>query len=159
MTSVLAQPRPTDLLGVWQLDRRLVDRRAGLFGRVTGWLELTLVGGVVHWLELGELTWDGATHEVTRELHIIRTGAEAGDQWEVRFTDGREFHPWRPGELVEHPCRADLYRGLIRVDAARRHLRVLWDVTGPFKDQRIVTRCVRSLSPEAPTRRGRPPRP
>ena len=148
-------PRPTDLLGVWQLDRRLADRQLGRFGRVTGWLELTLVGGVVHWLELGELSWAGARYEVTRELHIVRSD---DDRWEVRFTDGRPFHPWRPGELVEHPCRADLYRGLIRVDPTRRRMRVLWDVRGPLKDQRIVSRCVRSLSPEVPTRRG-PARP
>jgi hypothetical protein len=146
----VAEPRPTDLLGVWQLQRRLVDRRTGQFGRVSGWLELTLVGGVVHWLELGELEWDGRSFEVTRELHIVR----AGDGWEVRFTDGRAFHPWRPGALVEHPCRADLYRGLVSVDVGHQRLRVLWDVTGPGKDQRIVTRCVRSLSPAVPTRRG-----
>ena len=108
----MSEVRPTDLLGVWQLQRRLVDRRAGQFGHVTGWLELTLVGSVVHWLELGELEWDGQTFEVTRELHIIRSG----DGWEVRFTDGRPFHDWRPGAVVEHPCGADLYRGLVWVD-------------------------------------------
>jgi hypothetical protein len=151
----MTSPRPTDLLGVWQLERRLVDRRAGQFGYVRGWLELTLVGGVVHWLELGELDWDGRTFEVTCELHLVRVG----DDWEVRFTDGRLFHPWRPGSCVEHPCRNDLYRGLVRIDPARQRLRVLWDVRGPAKHQRIVTRCVRSLSPEVPTRPDRPPRP
>jgi hypothetical protein len=148
---VTAPPRPTDLLGVWQLDRRLVDRHNGGFGRVTGWLELTLVGSVVHWLELGRLSWGGASYEVTRELHIIPHGTG----WQVMFTDGRAFHPWRPGDLVEHPCRQDLYRGLIKVDDARKRLRVLWDVTGPFKDQRIVTRCIRSVTPAEPVRRGR----
>jgi hypothetical protein len=146
------RPRPTDLLGVWQLQRRLVDRRAGIHGQVSGWLELTLVGSVVHWLELGELEWDGAVYEVTRELHIV---PHAGG-WDVRFTDGRGFHPWRPGELVEHPCRDDVYRGIVDVDPARTRLRVLWDVTGPGKDQRISTRCVRSLSPAVPARRGAP---
>lgn len=151
--STTGTTRPTDLLGVWQLERRLLDRRAGRFGRVTGWLELTLLGPVVHWLELGELAWGGELFEVTRELHIVGDG---DDGWQVRFTDGRLFHRWRPGELVEHPCAEDLYRGLISVDPSRTRLRVLWDVTGPAKDQRIVTRCVRSLSPEVPTRRGRP---
>jgi uncharacterized protein DUF6314 len=146
----VTESRPTDLLGVWQLKRRLVDRRDGQFGYVTGWLELTLVGGVVHWLELGELAWGGQTYEVTRELHIVRSG----EDWEVRFTDGRMFHPWRPDVVVEHPCRADLYRGLVSVDRNRTRLRVLWDVTGPATDQRLVTRCVRSLSPEVPARRG-----
>jgi hypothetical protein len=154
MTAQVALVRPTDLLGVWQLDRRLVDRQQNAFGRVHGWLELTLVGSVVHWLEFGELRWGGTTHQVTRELHIMPVGGG----WEVRFTDGRPFHPWQPGALVEHPCRNDLYRGLIDVDEARKRMRVLWDVTGPLKDQRIVSRCVRSLSPEVPTRLGVLPR-
>jgi hypothetical protein len=150
VTALLTRPRPTDLLGVWQLERRLVDRDTGGHGTVSGWLELTLVGSVVHWLELGTLHWGGSSYEVTRELHIVPDGPG----WQVRFDDGRSFHPWRPGEIVEHPCRADLYRGLIRVNDGRTRMRVLWDVTGPLKDQRIVTRCVRSLSPEVPTRRG-----
>lgn len=136
---VSTQIRPTDLLGVWQLERRLYDRPGG-FGRVTGWLELTLVGGVVHWLELGELRWGGQTYEVTRELHIVRGDT---DGWDVRFTDGRMFHPWRPGGHVQHPCGRDLYRGLIAVDESRTRLRVLWDVSGPLKSQRIMTRCRR----------------
>jgi hypothetical protein len=148
----MTEPRPTDLLGVWQLKRRLVDRHEGKFGYVSGWLELTFVGGVVHWLELGELAWGGQVYEVTRELHIVRDG----DGWEVRFTDGRPFHAWRPGAVVDHPCGADLYRGLVVVDPNRTRLRVLWDVTGPSKNQRIITRCVRSVSPEVPTRRGAP---
>jgi hypothetical protein len=146
----VAPVRPTDLLGVWQLQRRLLDRRAGRFGHVSGRLELTLVGSVVHWIEVGELEWGGQMFEVTRELHII--GSAAG--WQVRFTDGRPFHDWRPGSVVEHPCRADLYRGLVWVDPPHQRLRVLWDVQGPQKDQRIITRCVRSLSPVVPTRRG-----
>jgi hypothetical protein len=47
-----------------------------------------------------------------------------------------------------------LYRGLVSVDAARQRMRVLWDVAGPGKEQRILTRCVRSSTPEVPTRRG-----
>lgn len=143
---------PRELAGSWQLDRRLVDRRAGQLGHVTGRLELTLVGPNVRWFESGELAWDGELFQVSRELRIVPDG----EGWAVRFTDGRLFHPWRPGQFVEHPCADDLYRGLISVNPTRARLRVLWDVTGPGKDQRIFTRCVRSLSPEVPARRGRP---
>jgi hypothetical protein len=117
----------------------VLDRRTGRFGRVTGRLELTLVGSSVRWLEEGRLEWDGAVLPVTRELRL--TPDEDG--WQVRFADGRPFHPWRPGDVVTHPCRADLYRGVISADPLCRRLRVLWDVTGPDKDQRIITRCVR----------------
>ena len=130
---------PTALLGTWELRRRLVDRRAGVSGRVRGWLELCAAGPDVRWLERGVLCWRGAEHPVSRELRVVREG----DDWAVRFADGRPFHPWWPGRVVEHPCRADLYRGLIRVDRDGARLRVLWDVTGPGKAQRILTRCHR----------------
>jgi len=46
------------------------------------------------------------------------------------------------GAPLVHPCRADLYRGVVSVDRAQ--LRVLWDVTGPGKDVRLFTRCRRA---------------
>lgn len=137
---VTASVAPTDLLGGWKLHRRLVDRRTGQFGRVTGRLDLSMAGSVVRWVERGRLLWDGGRFDVSRELHI----APDGEGWVVHFADGRVFHPWRPGEVVEHPCADDLYRGLVCVDPARTVVRVLWDVAGPSKDQRIVTRCRRS---------------
>lgn len=133
--------QPTDLLGRWILQRRLTDRRAGVIGRVTGTLELSRVGDdQVRWFEQGELAWDGRTLEVHRELFVRREP----DQWMVYFNDGRPFHPWLPGKTVEHPCVADLYRGYLDVDRDRARLRVLWDVAGPAKDQRIISRCRRA---------------
>jgi hypothetical protein len=126
---------PRTLIGTWTLHRRLADRRSGQHGTVHGTLEIT---PELRWLEQGELSWDGALLPVTRELLIVADGGG----WQVCFSDGRPFHPWRPGELVEHPCRADLYRGVVDVRGDR--LRVLWDVSGPRKNQRIVTRCYRS---------------
>lgn len=133
---------PTDLLGVWQLDRRLVDRRAGRFGRVTGQMELTLVDGDVRWTERGELLWGGERIEVSR---VLKVTSEDG-RWFVRFEDGRPFHPWLPGESVVHPCGEDTYRGLIHVNSALDRMRILWDVTGDTKEQRLVTRCHRLIS-------------
>jgi hypothetical protein len=94
-------------------------------------------GAGISWREEGVLVWNGTTVPVSRVLRL--TEDESG--WQVRFEDGRPFHPWRPGTVVEHPCRDDLYRGLI--DASPARLRILWDVTGPSKDQRILTRCAR----------------
>ncbi len=129
---------PTELLGVWRLWRRVVDRRQGWGGTVAGTLTLVDEGPRIRWRESGTLRWDGADLPVTRELLLQR---ERG-AWQVRFADGRPFHPWRPGEVVDHPCNADLYRGLI--DARPDSLRILWDVVGPAKDQRLFTRCVRA---------------
>ena len=86
--------------------------------------------------------------EVTRELLITPDDDDgASGTWTVRFADRRPFHPWTPGLEVVHPCRADTYRGLVLVDRDATRLRTLWDVTGPAKDQRLLTRCLRSRSP------------
>jgi hypothetical protein len=133
-----AEPAPTVLLGGWRLQRRIRDRRHGVSGRVVGELVVRRDGADLHWHERGTLHWDGATVPVWRDLRLRQD--DAG--WSVFFADGRPFHPWRPGAVVEHPCREDLYRGLITVSAAM--LRTLWDVTGPAKDLRILTRCLRA---------------
>jgi hypothetical protein len=133
---------PTALLGSWDLARRLVDRPVGggrpRFGHVAGTLTLTLDGEDVDWFEQGTLTWGGHDLAVTRRLRIVPDGSG----WTVCFDDGRPFHPWRPGAPLVHPCRADVYRGV--VSAGPDELRVLWDVTGPDKDVRLFTRCRRA---------------
>jgi len=133
---------PTDLLGTWRFARRIVERRGDRprFGRVDGTLVLDATDpDTVRWHERGTLVWDGRRLEVFRDLAVVR----GADGWTVRFDDGREFHAWRPGATVVHPCRADTYRGLVAVDDACTELRVLWDVTGPAKDTRLLTRCTR----------------
>jgi hypothetical protein len=134
---------PTDLLGTWRLARRIVTRDGGRrqFGQVHGTLTLTPGPGTVEWHERGTLSWNGQHLAVTRSLRVVRRD----DGWMVCFDHGGEFHPWRPGAPVVHPCRADTYCGLVDVDDARGQLRVLWDVTGPDKDRRLFTRCTRTL--------------
>lgn len=127
---------PTALLGRWRLARRLRDAR--LHGAFAGALTLTADGDGVRWDEAGTLRWAGQDIPATRR-YLLRPGA---DGWWVHFEDGRPFHPWTPGEWVTHPCRADVYRGLVTVDGPDRW-RVLWDVAGPAKDQRIVSRLTR----------------
>jgi len=136
---------PTQLLGLWRLQRRLVDRIPGRSGRVDGMLELTGHEDEVRWSERGLLTWGDEQLRVTRELRICRDDDESG--WLVCFEDGRLFHPWHPGVPVVHECAADTYRGVIDVDPTWTRLRVLWDVTGPDKQQRLYTRCARVLTP------------
>jgi hypothetical protein len=56
----------------------------------------------------------------------------------MTFADGRPFHPWTLGTEVIHPCAADTYAGRIeRLGDSR--LRIVWDVTGPTKNQLIVS--------------------
>jgi hypothetical protein len=139
---------PTQLLGLWHLARRIVDRRppgpattGPQFGRVSGTLTFTLLGpGEIEWSERGTLAWGGQQLAVTRTLRV----RSAGGAWTVCFDDGRPFHPWSPGAPLVHPCRADTYRGVVDVADDLRRLRVLWDVSGPAKDTRLFTRCTRA---------------
>jgi hypothetical protein len=126
-----------ELVGGWGLWRRVADRRLGVQGTVVGELVVKAERDGLRWAERGTLRWDGRSHPVSR-TYLLREGP---DGWEVRFADGRLFHPWRPGVTVTHPCRADVYTGLVTVDGGR--MRTLWDVRGPAKDQRLVTRYAR----------------
>lgn len=141
--------QPTDLLGRWRLARRLRDRHSGLAGTVAGTLTLDAEDGEILWREHGVLRIGESSYDVHRTYRLRWLSSEQGsrieateDGWWVHFEDGREFHPWRPGEAVAHPCRADLYEGLIRVDSSAAW-RVLWQVHGPTKDQTILTRLSR----------------
>ncbi|HEY6748371.1 MAG TPA: DUF6314 family protein [Mycobacteriales bacterium] len=143
MQAAALSPRdPRDLVGRWALARRVADRVAGRQGTVSGLLTVSADGAGLRWDERGTLRWAGVERPVTR-TYLLR---ERADGWWVDFPDGRPFHPWRPGAPVTHPCRADVYSGLVRVDGDR--IRTVWDVRGPAKDQRLVTRLYRD--PTAP---------
>ena len=140
LTAAVHDPR--QLLGRWLLRRRLIDRRAGRGGSVTGVLDVVEHGTGLRWAEQGELRW-GALRTPVRRTTVL---SPEPDGWWMHFADGRPFHPWRPGEWVEHPCAADLYRGYVRLALAEpvaERMWVVWDVQGPAKDQRIFTEFVR----------------
>lgn len=137
---ILSTLQPPDLLGEWALRRRIADYRSRMSGTVDGQLTLNSDArtGEIAWSESGALQWNGAIHAVTR-TYLLR---EDSDGWWLFFADGRPFHPWQPGGWVEHPCRDDLYRGLVSITDSDRWGTV-WDVSGPAKDLRILTRFSR----------------
>lgn len=118
------------LVGTWRLDRTVLDRRSGLRGCVHGTLT---VGSDGSWLESGTFRWDGRVVPVSRHLALRILDGE----WWMTFADGRPFHPWRPHSWVTHPCGADLYRGFVALGPQR--MRIVWEVAGPAKDQRLVS--------------------
>jgi hypothetical protein len=142
---VPASRLPSDLCGVWSLDRTVRDGLAGpagttgttgttgIVGTVVG--ELTVVdhGRRIGLHEAGVLSWDGRLTPVERTTYLE---LRDGEVW-ATFADGRLFHPWRPGEDVVHPCGEDTYVG--RVDRDGDVLRTVWRVTGPAKDQLLTT--------------------
>lgn len=124
---------PSELAGEWSFRRRLADLPTGRFGSAEGTLTLDPVRRV--WSESGQLTWSGRRAPMRRTMGFAFFAGE----WWMTFADGRAFHPWRLGEVVEHPCRSDVYRGLLVLDRAADRPRIGWDVTGPGKHQRIIT--------------------
>lgn len=130
-----------ELLGVWSLDRRILDRRLGRSGCVHGQLAITPADGGADWAESGTLRWSGHETPVSRRLLLRRYGGT----WWMLFAGGRPFHPWRPGEQVVHECGADIYRGLVTPITRRAgdRMRIEWTVTGPQKHQVLTTRLRR----------------
>jgi hypothetical protein len=129
---------PNAALGRWHFDRRVVDNLAAATGCAHGELLVTPAEGTaLDWHETGQLTWGGRTVPVTRSLRVERLD----DEWWMTFADGRPFHPWRPGEWVVHPCAEDTYTGRVEINGDR--IRTEWRVTGPVKDQLLVTRLRR----------------
>lgn len=129
---------PRTLLGAWAFDRVIDDHLAGDEKTVTGAAEFAEAGdGRIRWSETGTLRVGG------QELPVMRTSyiEPRGDGWFVTFEDGRDFHPWAPGQAVAHPCGADLYAGQISAGAGggRSMFTVRWRVTGPAKDYTMTT--------------------
>jgi hypothetical protein len=134
-----AVPEPTALIGNWRLTRQLTDGITGMSGTVHGGLTMRPGDERITWAEEGTLFWNGSRLPVSRSYRLERTG----NSWWLHFLDGRPFHPWLPGEWVEHPCRQDTYRGLITISGPGQWDTV-WEVQGPDKAQRIVTRFCRT---------------
>jgi hypothetical protein len=128
---------PLSLLGPWSLHRTIEDRVAGETTTVTGTLTLSRDGEDVAWREVGEWSRRGALLPVERTLRVVRRDVHQEAAWWVLFEDGREFHPWSPGEPVVHPCGADTYRGL--VEGTPQAWRVTWEVRGPAKDYTMLS--------------------
>ncbi|MFI5956295.1 DUF6314 family protein [Cryptosporangium sp. NPDC051539] len=130
---------PYGLVGEWTLARRVADRRSGGYGRVSGALIVSAEAEGLVLAESGTLLWDGNRLPVSR---VSRLRSIDGEWW-MLFEDGRLFHRWTPGVPVVHPCGADLYDGIVDVDRDGTRMRTLWDVHGPSKEQRLITRFTR----------------
>jgi hypothetical protein len=125
---------PTSLLGTWHLARVIEDHLLDEVSHLEGELTLTQEGPeVVAWEERATWHRPAGGIAVRRGLRVDRTA----DGWWVRFEDGRDFHPWRPGERVVHHCAPDTYRGT--VSGTTERWTVVWEASGPAKDYRMTT--------------------
>ena len=138
--SALAAPEPDELVGRWSIDRDLEDVRAGRRGHFTGMLSVEPATHGYRWLNYGSFTWGDYQGSAERQLGLsVRDG-----EWWMTFADGRAFHPWRYNARLVHPCADDLYRGSVSYDpSSSDRMRICWEVTGPRKHQRIISRLRR----------------
>lgn len=131
------------LEGDWRIRRRVVDRRAMAVGRLIGAARFTPCASGLLYEENGELRL-GAHRGPAFQRLLYRLTAPAVA--EVRFADGRPFHALDLSQGVatlRHDCAPDRYEGCwIARDGDRFTVR--WAVAGPRKDQRIVSRYLRS---------------
>jgi hypothetical protein len=133
-----ASPRAA-LAGGWRLSREIDDRRAGATGRFEGVATFVPDGAGLVYSEAGELHLAGQPPMRAERRYLWR--ASAG-RVGVLFADGRAFHDFdagaaRPGAV--HRCPPDLYRVAYDFSAWPRWTAV-WEVRGPRKDYRMVSR-------------------
>lgn len=148
---VVVSPAPAGLTrwlaGEWTIVR-VINGDAGRFeGRARFTADPHAPGAVV-WHEHGRLRLGAHDGPAERTLRIEPTTAGA---WQVRFADGRPFHPLEirngAGEAT-HLCGRDTYRGRYAIDTPDRFT-VTWRVTGPHKDDLIVSSYARCGEPSS----------
>ncbi len=132
--------------GAWRLVRTLEDRRTGQAGRFEGRAVFreddgSGSGGLTY-REEGRLALGGFETLAHRDYLYLFPAPHLA---EVRFPDGRTFHPldlsggaW----AAEHRCGDDLYRGRFRT-LGPDCWSADWEVAGPRKDQRLAGRYSR----------------
>ncbi|MEU6132980.1 DUF6314 family protein [Saccharopolyspora sp. NPDC047091] len=126
------------LTGRWVLRRDIVDDAGARLGGFAGEAVFTADAGELVYRETGELELGAHRGPAHRTLHYrLADPATAA----VHFDHGGFFHDLdlRSGRwLVEHPCRADLYRGEFAVHGPDSWWQ-RWHVAGPAKHHVLTT--------------------
>ena len=128
---------PSDFEGLWQIDRRIEDRRAGGTARMAGTARITPESGRWRYAETGTLVLDGGAELTSERVYLWQITPE---RVEVFFDDGRSFHAFTPdGRAERHLCDPDLYVPAYDFSDWPAWS-VRWEVTGPRKDYGSFTR-------------------
>lgn len=127
--------------GHYTVARRIEDRRAGQTVRFEGRAQIA-EGATPHsalYRETGEMRIPPQGRFTAERSYLWR--AQAG-RIVVKFDDGRPFHDFDPvsgGAATEHLCGQDWYLGGYDFSGWPQWS-VIWEVSGPRKDYRSVTR-------------------
>lgn len=127
------------LLGIWRLDRILVDGHLGQGGSMEGTALFAPSGVRLLYSEAGILRFGG--HAGNAGQSYVYDFPEPG-RASISRHDGSRFVDvdlTRGQSSVVHHCGDDVYHGTFEVSASAEW-RVEWRVAGPRKDQRISTR-------------------
>ncbi|MBT8410431.1 MAG: hypothetical protein KJP02_01365 [Octadecabacter sp.] len=129
----------SEWLGAYRVARQIDDYRAGQVATFEGTAEISASARGAIYREAGQLQMaQGAAFRAER----VYLWAVQGPRIAVFFEDGRPFHDFDPragGATTEHLCGQDWYRGGYNV-SGWPDWQVTWEVTGPRKDYRSVTR-------------------
>jgi hypothetical protein len=136
------------LMGAWRVERALDDRRRGAPGSFAGEAVFRAsAANALAYREEGRLALGGYETLAHQSYHYAFPAPHlAPHRAEVRFADGRPFHPldlsggrW----TAEHACGADLYRGRFEALGCDRWT-AEWEIVGPRKDQVLSSRFTRA---------------
>lgn len=136
--------RLSDFEGVWQLSRRIEDRRAGLTGWLEGEARFNAGQGGLVLTETGCLRYGDGAPMLAERRYLWR---EQPGGIAVFFEDGRPFHRISAdAPEARHDCPPDLYH--VRYDFSTwpdswPDWRAVWQVTGPRKDYVMDSRYSR----------------
>lgn len=129
--------------GRWVLRRDIADDAGARLGGFAGEAEFTAGSGELVYRETGELELGDHRGPAQRTLHYRLLDPATAS---VHFDHGGYFHDldlrsgrWR----VEHPCRADLYRGEYAVHGPGSWWQ-RWHVAGPAKAHVLTTEFTRA---------------
>ncbi|MDC1381813.1 DUF6314 family protein [Octadecabacter sp.] len=129
-----------DFIGTYDVNRVIDDARAGGQSRFEGHAVIAAEAGGARYTENGHLIMNDQRFAAQRS-YLWRAN---GLRIDVLFEDGCAFHDFDPeqgGQATEHLCGQDMYHGGYDV-AEWPNWVVTWDVSGPRKHYRSVTRYV-----------------
>jgi len=127
------------LFGSWHIDRSVQDRRRSIRGELRGQARFVPEDRCLLYDEQGTLIFGVHRGRAEQSYRFDFPGGNARAY--VRFRDGRAFHELDLSHghaVVSHACDLDLYEGRF-IALEPRQWQSTWKVTGPRKDQEIVT--------------------
>ena len=129
-------PSLSDFEGLWHIDRRIADTKAGQTGHFEGTATFSSAADGVAYHEVGLLHMPHhAPFHAERRYHW----REVGRQLQIFFDDGRFFHGFSPTEpKATHWCDPDTY-DVSYVFDDWPNWQSTWTVNGPRKAYQMVS--------------------